>query len=640
MVHLFNKICIFIVLSTALLATPAGDNIIISEVEYDAATPDNASEWFELYNPTGSSIDISGWSFTDGEGTVTIPVATPAITPGAYFIATHTATGGELTHYPGVTVAMEYGTIDVGSLLMANSGDELTLSDAGGTVIDFVSWEGHTAGWNIEADDSESIARTTSIDTDTQADWLSNQAPTPGSGSLNVNVPIANDDTANVNEDSSVNIPLITNDNFGADGASIADIIIITPPTNGMATVNDEGTPNDPTDDTVDYMPNPNYNGNDSFIYEIEDASGDTDTATVTITIAPVADIPTANDDTSNVNEDGSVNILVITNDNFGADGASIADIIIITPPTNGMATVNDEGTPNDPTDDTVDYMPNPNYNGNDSFIYEIEDASGDTDTATVTITIAPVADIPTANDDTETGIARQPVTIRVLENDTGLNPLDPASVAIIDPDGNSLTELIVPDVGVWEVDTATGTITFTPEPGFTGDPASITYTVADDEGTVSNQATVIVDYPQGSPHATDNLNIVITHYGPTEIDVLANGDTFGELGPGTQEIIFTQPEQGTVTLDDASTPDDPIDDKLIYKPEPDVNNIVVSFEYTIMDSIGNTSTARVILSVDCVSSQHSDSGNALNLASLLIMIFMTILTRFYYIREEDKIWL
>jgi len=538
MVHLFNKICIFIVLSTALLATPAGDNIIISEVEYDAATPDNASEWFELYNPTGSSIDISGWTFTDGEGTVTIPVATPAIAPGAYFIATHTATGGELTHYPGVTVAMEYGTIDVGSMLMANSGDELTLSDAGGTVIDFVSWEGHTAGWNIEADDSESIARTTSIDTDTQADWLSNQAPTPGSGSLTVNLPIANNDTANVNEDSSINIPIITNDNFGADGASATDIIITTPPTNGMTTVNDEGTPNDPTDDTVDYTPNPNYNGNDSFIYEIEDASGDTDTATVTITIAPVADIPTANDDIA-------------------------------------------------------------------------------------------------------VGIAGQTVTIRVLENDTGLNPLDPASVVIIDPDGNSLTELIVPDVGVWEVDTATGTITFTPEPGFTGDPASITYTVADDEGAVSNQATVTVtvDYPQGSPNATDNLNIVITHYGPTEIDVLANGDTFGELGPGTQEIIFTQPEHGTVSLDDGGTPDDPIDDKLIYKAEPDINNIVVSFEYTIMDSIGNTSTARVILSVDCATSQHSDSGDALNFTSLLIIMFMTIVTGFYFIREENKIW-
>ena len=534
MSHLMCKILIFILLSTTVYATPTGDNIIISEVEYDPAAPDTASEWFELYNPTGSSIDISGWMFTDGEGTVTIPATTPPLAPGAYFIATHTATAGELTHYAGVTVDLAYGSIDVGSLALANSGDELTLLNAVGTVIDFVSWEGHTAGWNIEADDSESIVRSGSIDTDVEVDWLSHQVPTPGTGTLIVN-------------------------------------------------------------------------------------------------------IPTVLDDNSTVNEDASVNILVTNNDSFGANGPGTTAISIITMPINGTATVNDAGTPFDPSDDSIEYVPIPNFNGNDTLIYEIEDASGDTASASVNITVTSIPDFPTANDDFQAGISGLPVSISVLDNDTGLNPLDPTSVVIIDTNGNEVTQFVIPDEGVWEVDTSTGDITFTPELGFRGDPTAIRYTVADDEGDVSNQATVNIDYPQGSPQATDNLDIDITYYGVTIIDVLANGDSFGILGAGSEPITFTQPQYGTVSLDDGGTPNDPVDDKLLYTPDPDLNYLVVDFTYTITDAIGNTATARVVLNIVCVSTQRSDSGNTLGYTSFLMMIFMTLLIGIYSIRKETE---
>ena len=93
------------------------------------------------------------------------------------------------------------------------------------------------------------------------------------------------------------------------------------PPTNGTATVNDSGTPNDPTDDTVDYTPDPNYNGPDGFTYEICDSNGDCDTATVSITVNSVNDAPDAVDDTASVDEDGTVNVPVTTNDDFGGDG-------------------------------------------------------------------------------------------------------------------------------------------------------------------------------------------------------------------------------------------------------------------------------------------------------------------------------
>ena len=183
--YLFKVILLSFFTSYAM-ATVAGDNIIISEVQYDPLMPDHANEWFELFNPTPNTINISGWQFTDGEGTATFPPGT-VIASGVYFIATHTDVAGNLGAFPAVPVDFTYGAVDVGNIFFSNGGDELTLLDNTATVVDFVSWEGHTPGWGgVSANDSESIMRNSSTDTDVEGDWLSNQAPTPGTGTLTV----------------------------------------------------------------------------------------------------------------------------------------------------------------------------------------------------------------------------------------------------------------------------------------------------------------------------------------------------------------------------------------------------------------------------------------------------------------------
>ncbi|MCB9297815.1 MAG: cadherin-like domain-containing protein [Lewinellaceae bacterium] len=65
-------------------------------------------------------------------------------------------------------------------------------------------------------------------------------------------------------------------------------ITVVTQPTNGTAVVDDNGTPTDPTDDTVDYTPDPDFNGTDTFTYEICDSNGDCDQAVATVTVNPV----------------------------------------------------------------------------------------------------------------------------------------------------------------------------------------------------------------------------------------------------------------------------------------------------------------------------------------------------------------
>ena len=95
--------------------------------------------------------------------------------------------------------------------------------------------------------------------------------------------------------------------------------------------------------------------------------------------------------------------------DDFGRDGPSSNSIVITTPAANGTAVVNDNGTPNDPTDDYVVYTPNPDFVGFDTFIYRIEDGQGligtsvgDYSFATVTIEVLVDTDgdgIPDRND-------------------------------------------------------------------------------------------------------------------------------------------------------------------------------------------------------------------------------------------------
>ncbi|MGN6184628.1 MAG: tandem-95 repeat protein [Thermoanaerobaculia bacterium] len=97
--------------------------------------------------------------------------------------------------------------------------------------------------------------------------------------------PVANDVTASTNEDTAVTITLSGSD---VDGDPLT-FSIVTPPANGTL---GPVVPTGPTTATVNYTPNLNYFGTDSFVYQANDGNGGTDNATVTITIAPVNDPP------------------------------------------------------------------------------------------------------------------------------------------------------------------------------------------------------------------------------------------------------------------------------------------------------------------------------------------------------------
>lgn len=197
------------------------------------------------------------------------------------------------------------------------------------------------------------------------------------------------DDFIVVNEDESIVVPIYDNDPYLPQSGFLTS----SDPDNGSVTIDDSGTPNDPTDDVLTYIPDPDFNGTDTFDYTICNTAGDCSTATVTVDVLPIVD---AIDDAVATLEDVPLPIDILANDN----DIPTTGTLTLTDPSDGIVEINDNGTPNDITDDFVVYTPNLDYNGTDSFTYTICDSQGNCSTATVIIVINPVEDELDSDDD------------------------------------------------------------------------------------------------------------------------------------------------------------------------------------------------------------------------------------------------
>ncbi|MFM1879377.1 MAG: hypothetical protein RLZZ241_2243, partial [Bacteroidota bacterium] len=196
-------------------------------------------------------------------------------------------------------------------------------------------------------------------------------------------VPEALNDTFDIQEDSIGLLDLLAND---LDVPTTGTLNIANTPLNGVLTINQNDTPENPADDTVTYVPDANFSGNDSFTYTLCDANGICSTATVSITVTPVNDTPLADDQSVNTAEDTSLDITLLGSD---VDGDALT-YEIATAPAHGSVTL---------LGDTATYTPDANYHGADSFTFTVSDGALTSSAATVSITVTPVNDTPLADD-------------------------------------------------------------------------------------------------------------------------------------------------------------------------------------------------------------------------------------------------
>ena len=381
--------------------------------------------------------------------------------------------------------------------------------------------------------------------------------------------PVAGDDTASVAEDGSAVINVPGNDSDPDGNLNLGSVSIVDPPDHGTVSVN-------PVTGQVTYEPGPNFNGTDTFTYEICDSSGLCDTASVTVSVTAVNDPPVANDDSTSTPEDTQVVVLVIDND-FDVDGNLDPTTVTITStPSNGTASV-------DPVTGAVTYVPAPHFNGTDTFSYQVCDTGGLCDTATVRVNVGPTDDPPVATDDTGTVFEDGVTTIDVVANDRDPDGnLDPTTVVVVAP----------PAHGTYSVDPVTGAITYAPDENYSGID-TLTYQVCDTDGECDTAVVTITVLPvDDAPVARDD-SASTPEDTPVVVNVPGNDfDPDGNLTLGSVSIV-DPPDHGTVTVN-------PVTGAVTYEPDPNFNG-TDTFSYEICDSVGVCDTASVTVSVTSV---------------------------------------
>ncbi|NES97902.1 MAG: hypothetical protein F6K32_22360, partial [Desertifilum sp. SIO1I2] len=104
---------------------------------------------------------------------------------------------------------------------------------------------------------------------------------------------------------------------------------------------------------------------------------------------------PTAVNDSATATSGTAVNIDVLANDTDPDEG-DVLSIVSFTQPTNGTVELNNNNTPNDPTDDFLVYTPGSNFVGTDTFTYIANDGTVQSQAAQVTIEVsAPASPSP-----------------------------------------------------------------------------------------------------------------------------------------------------------------------------------------------------------------------------------------------------
>ncbi|WP_425669859.1 tandem-95 repeat protein [Vibrio owensii] len=349
--------------------------------------------------------------------------------------------------------------------------------------------------------------------------------------------PVAEDDNIQTDEDVSITIDVLANDD-DEDSDSLTIDSATVPEEQGTVAI---------VDGELVFTPAEDFNGEATITYVVTDGALE-DEATVSVTVNPVNDAPVANDDSTTTNEDTPVTIDVLLNDT-DVDGDTLTIVNASVPAEQGTVEI---------VDGKLVFTPAEDFNGEATITYVVTDGEL-TDEATVSVTVNPVNDAPVANDDSTTTDEDTPVTIDVLLNDT-------------DVDGDTLTIVnasVPAEQGTVEI--VDGKLVFTPAENFNGD-ATISYTVSDGALEDEAEVSVTVNPVNDAPIANDD-STATDEDTPVTIDVLLN-DT--DVDGDTLTIVNASvpAEQGTVEI---------VDGKLVFTPAENFNGDA-TISYTVSD--------------------------------------------------------
>lgn len=196
--------------------------------------------------------------------------------------------------------------------------------------------------------------------------------------------------------------------------------------------------------------------------YSVTDMRSAMDSGTITVELTGVNDAPTASDDSATTEINQSVLIAVLDNDDDVDDGIDAGTLTIETAASSGTATAQGDGR--------IDYTPNTDFSGDDSFQYSVRDDHGAvSNTATVNVTVLDQTFAACAP------LGNRAVVDLLLEIDTSSR----FTGTITDYSVSGL-----PESGSLAFDTNTGIISGTPvSDDLAGSPYTLTVTANDGAG-------------------------------------------------------------------------------------------------------------------------------------------------------------
>ena len=369
--------------------------------------------------------------------------------------------------------------------------------------------------------------------------------------------PVGLPDFYQVNEDGSLTVvaPGVLANDDDANGDSLTAVLTVLPSL-GIASI-------DPSTGALDYTPNADVNGFDTLQYEVDDGDQRSNPVIVTITIVAVNDPPVPGADAYATDEDTP--LVVAAPGVLGNDTDIDGDVLTaaeVSGPANGVVDLQLDGG--------FTFTPDPNFNGQDAFTYEVADNDVQVQ-MTVNLTVNSANDPPTAIDH-----------IFNVQEDTLLSVRPPGLLAgASDADGDPLIAVLVgtPDYGTVLV-ADNGSIRYTPPAQYVGADA-FSYQVSDGSNlsavhTVTLTIVSVNDAPVGFPDAyqtDEDLTLSV----PVANGVRANDfDVDNGLGALTVAVA-TGPTNGVLIMQ--------ADGAFDYTPEPYFSGSN-SFTYTLHDGV------------------------------------------------------
>lgn len=358
---------------------------------------------------------------------------------------------------------------------------------------------------------------------------------------------------------------------IGVIGAANAAFVLLAGPANGSVSVGSDGQ--------FDYVPEPDFNGTDSFTFAATQPDGQVIEGTVIVQVLPVNDAPVGETASFTVAEDGIVTGVVAARDVDGdVLSYSITDL-----PQDGEVTLFPDGT--------FTYRPDADFTGQDGFGVLVTDPFGETAQAQVIIEISPVNDAPVVTTFTGANLGVVIESDEVADASGQLIAEDPDRNSTVTWSGTSnalFGTFAITVAGAWSYVLDTVAADGLAE----GETVVETFTaVATDEFGASATQTVEVTLT-----GTNDAPIVMQN---TVFEGPANGSVAGQLSASDADsagFVFAlgaeAPSNGVLALG--------TDGSFQYTPEDGFAGLD-SFSYSVTDPVGGVATGQVTIAVESI---------------------------------------